>query len=346
MHFIAFSPTYCYAKVAFQLGRDSKSDAKRNNSPLKQGVMLFSENLVFTSKSSCSRGKWMADRARFGPAGVPPFFRVIGAHLANVPALLREEGLDAFEYQAVRWGQKPQMKQQDAERLKAEAERNDVLLSLHGSYFINFCGEKEVVEASKRRLIACATAAQWMGAYVVVFHAGFYGHAEKKEALRNCIKTLTDVVETMKSLGIREVKLGPETMGRHFQLGTLDEVLAICEQVEQTQLVIDWSHLHARSGGALRSAADFRKVVATAEEKLGTEAIRNLHCHFSKIEFTYKTGERRHHVLDDARYGPDFRTLAEVIAEFKLRPVVICETPLLDVDAVKMRDIYREIAGK
>jgi deoxyribonuclease-4 len=288
----------------------------------------------------------MADRPRFGPAGVPPFFRIIGAQLANVPALLREEGLDAFEYQAVRWGQKPQMKQQDAENLKVEAQINDVSLSLHGSYFINLCGEREVVEASKRRLIACATAAQWMGANVVVFHAGFYGNADRKEALKNCVVALNDVVNTMNGLGIRNVRLGPESMGRHFQLGTLGEVLAICEQVEQTQLVIDWSHLHARSGGALRSVEDFREVLVKAEEKLGTQAVQNMHCHFSKIEFTYKSGERRHHILNDARYGPDFRMLAEVIAELNLHPVVICETPLLDVDAVKMRDIQLEVAEK
>jgi len=288
----------------------------------------------------------MADHPRFGPAGVPPFFRILGAKLANVPALLRQEELDAFEYQAVRWGQKPQMKQQDAEQLKAEAQKNDVLLSLHGSYFINLCGKKEVVEASKQRLIACATAAQWMGAYVVVFHPGFYGNADKKEALRNCIRELNDVAATMRTLGIRNVKLGPETMGRHFQIGTLDEVLALCEQVEQTHLVIDWSHMHARSGGAFRSAADFRAVVEKAEERLGTEDVRNMHCHFSKIEFTYKTGERRHHVLDEAAYGPDFRMLAEVIVEFNLRPVVICETPVLDVDAVKMRGMLLEITKK
>ncbi len=288
----------------------------------------------------------MADRPRFGPAGVPPSFRIISTQLPNVPAFLREEGLDAFEYQAVRWGRKPQMKQQNAERLKAEAESNDVLLSLHGSYFINLCGKREVVEASKQRLLACATAAHWMGAYVMVFHAGFYGNVNKKEALSNCIRELNDVAETMRSLGISEVKLGPETMGRNFQIGTLDEVFTMCEQIEQTQLVIDWAHLHARSGGALRRADNFRDVVVKAEAKLGTEAVRNMHCHFSKIEFTYKTGERRHHVLDEAAYGPDFRMLAEVIIEFNMRPVVISETALLDVDAVKMRRILSEVTKK
>ena len=58
---------------------------------------------------------------------------------------------------------------------------------MHGSYFINLSGKKEVVEASKRRLIACATAADWMGAYVVVFHTGFYGKFEKSFAFKNAL---------------------------------------------------------------------------------------------------------------------------------------------------------------
>jgi deoxyribonuclease-4 len=71
-----------------------------------------------------------------------------------------------------------------------------------------------------------------------------------------------------------------------------------------------------------------------------------MHCHFSKIEYTYKTGEKCHHTLDEAGFGPDFEMLAEVIAEFKLRPVVICETAIQDVDARKMRDILRKVSGK
>jgi len=281
----------------------------------------------------------MADRPRFGPAGVPPFFRDLGAELRDVPLLLREEGLDAFEYQASRWGQVPQMKQESARELGNEAKKHDVLLSVHGSYFINFAGTREVVEASKRRLIACATGAHWMDAYVVVFHLGYYGEAGRVRAFKECTKALRDAVGTMRELGLGNVKLGPETMGKHLQVGSLEEVLTLCETVEGTQLVIDWGHLHARSGGRLQTAEDFRSVVEEAEERLGNEAARNMHCHFSKIEFT-KHGERRHHVLDEKSFGPNFEAFAKVIADFKLHPVVICETPLLDVDARKMRETY------
>lgn len=287
----------------------------------------------------------MDQHPRFGPAGVPPIFRLMKATLADVPRLLRDEGLDAFEYEAVQWGKKPQLRREEAEKLGAEAKQNDVWLSLHGSYFINFCGKETIVEASKQRLLACASAAEWMGAHVVVFHPGVYGRKSHDEALRMCSMALQELVDTMRSLGIRNVKMGPETMGKIHQLGSLEEVLTLCETVEQTQVVVDWSHLHARGRGRFRAVEDFRKVVDQMENRLGTEAVKNLHCHFTKIEFTDK-GERRHHILEESRYGPDFRLLAKVIVEFDMKPVIISESPILDLDAIKMRDTLREELNK
>jgi deoxyribonuclease-4 len=284
----------------------------------------------------------MADRPRFGPAGVPPTFRVMKANLADVPRLLREEGLDALEYEAVRWGAKPQIKKEDAEKLGLEAKKNDVLLSLHGSYFMNFCGEKDIIEASKQRLISCATAAEWMNAYVVVFHPGFYGKKTQKEVFKNCVGALKEVVQAMNVMGIKNVNIGPETMGKSSQFGSLRETLSLCQEVERTQLVIDWAHLHAREKGRFKTADDFRKVVEEAERRLGTEAVKDMHCHFSKVEFSNK-GERRHHTVDEEDYGPDFTMFAKVIVEFNLRPVIISESPVIDIDAIKMRNILKEL---
>lgn len=268
-------------------------------------------------------------------------FRLMGATTADVPKLLHEEGLDAFEYQASRWGPKPQINKGDAVKLGEECRINDVKLSMHGSYFVNLSGKKEVVEASKRRLIACATAADWMGAYVVVFHAGFYGKFEKEYALKSCITALKEISAEMKSLGLK-VKLGPETMGRKFQVGTIDEIISINQEVEGTQLVIDWGHLHALHQGTFKKMEDMQTVAEKVESELGTEPLRSMHCHFSAIEFSSQ-GEKRHHTLDETQYGPDFRWLAEVIVDFGLHPTMICETPILDVDARKMQATYNEV---
>jgi len=282
----------------------------------------------------------MSENTRFGPAGVPPTFRLIGAKLSDVPRLLQEEGLDAFEYQAVRWGAKPQIKQAEAEKLGESAKKNDVKLSMHGSYFINLSGKKEVVEASKERLIAAATAADWMGAYVMVFHPGFYGKVEKDFAFKNCVNVLKEISLEIKNRGLK-VKLGPETMGRKFQVGSIDEIIAINQQVEGTQLVIDWGHLHARNLGGFRKVEDMRVIAEKVEKELGIDALRSMHCHFSAIEFTSQ-GEKRHRTLDEKRYGPDFSFLAQLIVEFGLHPTIICETPILDIDAKKMKEILKE----
>jgi deoxyribonuclease-4 len=283
----------------------------------------------------------MAEQTRFGTAGIPPTFRLLKAKIHDVPKLLREEGLDAFEYQAVRWGAKPQVKPQDAEKLGIEAKKHDIRLSMHGSYFINLAGKDDVVSASKERLVAGATAADWMGAYVIVFHTGFYGKFEKSYAFNNCLKVLKEVSQTIKDLGLK-VKLGPETMGRKFQVGNIDEIMTICQKVEGIQLVVDWGHLHARDLGAFKKVDDIRAVAEKIESTLGSVALRSMHCHFSKIEFSSQ-GERKHHILDEPRYGPEFELLAKVLVDFKMQPTIICETPILDIDALKMKKMLQQV---
>lgn len=282
----------------------------------------------------------MADRVRFGPAGTPWAFKELNQPITELPRFLQEEGLDALEYQAVRWGQEPQIKRENAEKLCTNAKAHDVLLSMHGSYFISLQSKKDVAEASKRRLLACATAAQWMDARLIVFHPGFYMGHGAKEVLQTSIKIIRNIVKDMQTLGLT-VKLGLETMGKRSQFGSLDEVLTVCEEVEQTAPVVDWSHIHARTQGGLVTQADFIRVIDQIEKRLGRDLAKNLHCHFSRMEFSAR-GEVRHHTLSETRYGPDFRVLAQVIVELGLKPVLICESPLIDVDAQKMRDILKK----
>jgi len=284
----------------------------------------------------------MADRPRFGPAGFPKEFRELKRPGEEVPKYLCEEGLDAFEYQAVRWGPEPQMGREAAERLGANARECNVWLTVHGSYFINFCGDEGTVEASKNRLVACVTAADWMGAHTVVFHPGFYGKRTPEEALRTCRGAIEDALERIKALGITGVHLGPETTGKKSQLGSLSEVLTLCETLELTEPVIDWAHLHARGGGLIKSKEDYEKTLHEIEDRLGSETVKNLHVHFTPVEFTEK-GERMHHTMSEPGYGPSFRPFAQLISELDLKPVVISESPVLDRDSIKMREMLLQI---
>jgi len=284
----------------------------------------------------------MADRPRFGPAGMPPGFKALKQPVTEVPRYLRDESLDSFEYQMVRWGPKPQIRKEVAEELGKKAYEHDIWLTAHGSYFVNLTSNnKETVEASKKRLLSCVTGASWMGAHIVVFHPGSYAGRPSRDVFETCAGGMEEVVESMRSLGITKVHLAPEMMGKPSQFGTVEEVLALCEKVDLTEPNVDWAHLHAREGGRFKTIDDVREVMDQIEKRLGTKALKNLHCHYSHIEFTDR-GERRHHNLDRTEYGPDFKPLAKLIVERDLNPVVACETPNLDVDAQKLRDMVLE----
>jgi deoxyribonuclease-4 len=288
----------------------------------------------------------LADRPRFGPAGMPSGFKNLRSTVDEMPKYLHAEGLDSFEYQMVRWGPVPQIRREMAEKLGKNAVESDVWLTAHGSYFINLtAAEKEVLQASKKRLLACVTGAQWMRAHIVVFHPGSYMGRPPKEVYQICEKAMKEVVESMRSFGITEVHLAPETMGKPSQFGSLDEVLTLCERVELTEPNIDWAHLHARDLGRFKTIDDMCSVMDEVEKRLGAKALKNLHCHFSHIEFTDK-GERRHHNLEEVGYGPDFKFLAKLIAERNLKPVIACETPNLDIDAQKLRDMVSQARKK
>jgi deoxyribonuclease-4 len=185
-----------------------------------------------------------------------------------------------------------------------------------------------------------------MGAHIVVIHPGSYAGRPPQEVYATCEKALKEIVESMRSMGLTKTRLAPETMGKGSQFGSLDEVLRLCEDVELTEPNVDWAHLHARERGRFKTIDDMRKVMDEIEKRLGSNALKNLHCHYSHIEFTDK-GERQHHNLDVTEYGPDFRLLAKLIAERGLKPVIACETPNLDLDAIKLRDIVlKELKAK
>ncbi len=280
-------------------------------------------------------------RFRFGPAGKPIGYK---GDLIGSLAYLRELGLDAMEYEAVRG---VRIKRERAEQLRAAAEENGILLSLHAPYFINLSSpEDEKVEKSIMRLNQSVEAAHWMGAYIVVFHPGYYkGLSSPREALERAIAALKKVAEYRASIGADEVILGPETTGKTTQLGTLDENIEMCLHVENCRPVVDWAHMHARSMGEHITTIDHViEVVERIENTLGSEAVKPLHMHFSHIEYG-KGGEKMHHTLGEKEYGPSFEIVCRGLVETGVTGVFISESPILEQDALVMKRICKEICG-
>lgn len=278
----------------------------------------------------------------FGPAGKPIMLK--SADILRAPSFLKEMGLNAMEYEAVRG---VNIREDKARALGLEARANGVKLSLHAPYFINLAGKKDVVEASIKRLNESVEAAHWMEAYVVVFHPGYYKDAPtKKDALRKVIEALKSVAEYRLQINAKDVWLGPETTGKTSQVGDLNEVIEISRSIEGTRPVVDFAHLYARSGGKYITSKDHVvEVISLIEKELGTWALKPLHVHFSKIAYG-KGGEREHHNLSEESYGPDFAHVCSALCELGVDAVIISESPVLEQDALIMLKMCKEICGE
>ncbi|RLE87177.1 MAG: deoxyribonuclease IV [Thermoprotei archaeon] len=277
-------------------------------------------------------------RYYFGPAGKPISFP--GRAIEDIPKFLREIGLNAMEYEAVR---SVRISEERARALGERALEFNVKLSLHAPYALNLAAASEdTLNNSIARLVAATRASMWMKSFITVFHVGYYGEYSRREALKRAIEALRRVEMLMETEGIVGVWLGPETMGKLRQIGSLEEVLDICKALEKARPVIDFPHLYARSRGEkYRHYRDFVETIELLERELGTEAIKPLHLHFTEVEYGSR-GEIRHHPIGSG-YGPSFENLARALIETGVEAVIISESPLLEKDAIKMKKILEDI---
>jgi len=272
-------------------------------------------------------------RVFLGPAGIPITLKERKKSAGTIDGVkyVKEVGLNAMEVEFV---QGVKMSRQAAESLGEVARALGVRLSVHAPYFVNLCSEDEgKVEASIRRLEETVDRGELMGATVAVFHAAYYGKFGQAGCYERVKEGVAKVLEWMERERIKRVKLGVEIMGRKSQFGTLEEVFNLVKELGDPRVVpvVDWGHIFARNGGFI----NYREVIDAWKREFPGE---HMHTHFTCVKF--KGGEwiDEHQPLD--ANTPPFEPLAvELSKESDLEITIISESPLLEVDSLKMKEI-------
>lgn len=280
--------------------------------------------------------------AIFGPAGTSESFTKMGYKGSlQVPEFIEKMGLDAFEYQC---GRGVNIGFEKASELGKLAIDKAITLSLHAPYYISMSSvEEEKRLNSVKYILDSAKAVNAMGGNRIVVHTGSCGKISREKALELAIDTMKISLDALDNEGLSHIHICPETMGKVNQLGTLDEVMALCKIDERLIPCIDFGHLNARDLGSLNTIDDFENVLLTIKNELGTDRFKSFHSHFSKIEYT-TGGEKRHLTFDDAVYGPNFEPLMELVAKYNLSPTFICESAGTQAeDAKTMKDYYENV---
>ena len=280
--------------------------------------------------------------AKFGPAGNSISFTKMGyKHSLQVPEYLEKMGLTAFEYQC---GRGVNIGLDKATALGEKAREKGITLSLHAPYYISMSS----VEEDKRLnsinyILSSARAVNAMGGNRIVVHTGSCGKITREYALELAIDTMKKALDALDNENLGHIHICPETMGKVNQLGTLDEVMALCTIDERLIPCIDFGHLNARDLGCFKTISDYETVFKTIENRLGNDRLKTFHSHFSKIEYT-TGGEKKHLTFADTVYGPDFEPVMELTAKYGCSPTFICESDGTQAeDAAAMRKYYNGI---
>lgn len=273
---------------------------------------------------------------RFGPAGNSDAFYNEGyKRTTEAFKWLNNMGITAFEYQCTRG---VLLKKETAEEIGKAAMNFDVRLSLHAPYYINFAGtDKDKLNKSRGHIEKSIEAALWMGAKRVVVHPGGIGSDSRDAAMKRSMTFFSDVVKNQENSEI----LSPELMGKINQVGNLDDIIRFCTADERIIPTIDFGHLNSRTKGALNSPDAFESVILKLADGIGWERTRQLHIHFSRIEFSEKGGEKRHWSMKDTQFGPEFDHLIPILLKFDMSPVIISESRGTQAeDAKYMKERY------
>jgi len=273
-------------------------------------------------------------RLLFATAGIP--LSTLPSSTANGIKRVKELGLGAMELEFVR---SVNVSEKLAPGVKKAAEESGITLTCHGSYFINLNSqEKEKREASKKRILDAARRAWECGAWSLTFHPAFYQKTEPKkvyETVKAELKQITEILESEKN----KIWVRPETTGKRSQFGTVEEIISLSQELEQVMPCIDFSHLHARSGGKMNTIKEFGSVLESLEKELGKEALKELHCHVSGIEYGAK-GELRHLNLEESDLN--YAGLLRAFKDFNCAGIVVNESPSIEGDALLLQGEYRK----
>ncbi len=249
-------------------------------------------------------------------------------------------GLTAFE---LGWVQSVRVSEETCAAIKQTAKEEGVALSVHAPYFFNLNATEEEWPKSRKRLMDAAHYGNLAGATDIIFHPGSYFERPPAEVLKVSIPRLKSCADELKKKG-NPVILRPETMGKSAMLGSLEDTLAMSKAIKNVQPCLDFAHLHARPGdGTMNTVKEWTGLLEAYQAALGKDALKNLHVHLSGIEYGPK-GEKNHLALKESDLKINF--LFEVLKEFGCAGRILCESPIMEEDALNMKKAWMKVSGE
>jgi len=305
------------------------------------------------------------NKLKFGTGGPP----LTSKSRKTIDGIMRihELGLDNMEVEFVH-GVK--MTEVEASKVAKLASKLEVDLTVHGPYYINLASlEKPIWYASINRIIQSLKIGEILEAESVTFHSGFFQAQDSALVYKKVSDAIREIIRKF-DFHNKKIRLSPELTGKPTQFGDLDDLIKLAEEFKQIDLrfCIDFAHKFARSNGVFNGYEKTCEILNSIKKMLGEKFLKEMHIHLSNIDYS-KKGERNHltylpdacdyiniiknipeekiksilDTLPEKKLKPgEFRWMEtiEVLKEYKVTGWVVCESPVLELDALVMKDYY------
>ncbi len=249
---------------------------------------------------------------RFGISGLPPD----GDDAAFLNGIV-ERGHGAYELSFVHgfpW------KERRCRAFGDLAAERGIALSVHAPYFaILTVEDPEKRKQTLAGLEHTMKLGKALGAHTIVAHAGNVGGREPDDLHDLVADGLSTIEPKVRDLG---VALGLETSGTDRGFGSLGDIALIAKEFAFVRPVIDWAHVHAKSGGGLITQEAFASVIDFLRSEFPGWAIDPLHTQFTDNQIG-PSGEIRHLPYGEGSLRAE--PLAAAATEAGLRMIVISE---------------------
>lgn len=263
------------------------------------------------------------------------------------------------------------LKAEDAPEMKKVAAESDISLTAHGSYYINLASDDPgKYHASIERISKAAAVGVLAGVKSVTYHSGFYQGQAPEVAHANVLEYTGRLMAQVDPA----INIAPELTGKPGQVGDLDTLIWLVSQLREKghanfSLCIDFAHNFARQNGKDNDYDAFMGMIEKVHTKLGEATIKNLHIHVSGIDYSEK-GEKNHLIflptleayaaegikvegiephfqkLKANRLDPNtfnWKDLMKALKKSGVEGYVVCESPILELDALLMQKYYQDL---
>ena len=249
-------------------------------------------------------------------------------------------GLETLE---LGWVRSVRVSEKTCAAIKHTGEEQSVSLSVHAPYYINLNANNDEWPKSRQRLMDAAHYGNLAGCTDIIFHPGSYFGNDPAEVLKVAIPRLQGCVDELRAAN-NPVTLRPETMGKSAMLGSLEDTLEMSKAIEGVEPCLDFAHLHARPGnGTVNTYDEWSSYLEMYGNALGKRSLKRIHCHLSGIEYGPK-GEKNHLIFDEADI--DLQALFHALKDFGCAGRILCESPIMEEDALNMLKAWKEVSGE